>query len=127
MAVLKNQTPFNNYNNFYFLFQFNFHLCNNENEVAVSILSKYKMSKKIKDPEKELITAYEFARRKGVEPPAVYYRINKTKEIGTISIGKRRSVIDWEKFKHIEFPNKDRFKPIEEPAPEHETEAINLG
>lgn len=85
------------------------------------------MSKKIKHPKPELITVYEFAERKGVQPQAVYYRIKNTKDIETITVGKRRVAIDWGKFKHIEFPNKDRFKPIEEPAPEHETEAINLG
>lgn len=61
----------------------------------------------------ELISVYEFAERKNVQPPAVYYRIKTTKEIEVIMIGKRKA-IDWKKFGHIEFPNAERFKHSEQ-------------
>jgi hypothetical protein len=50
----------------------------------------------------ELISAYTFAERKGVKNTAVYYRIKKG-EIETTPVGKF-NLIDWEKYKHIEFP-----------------------
>lgn len=74
----------------------------------------------IEEPQPELISVYEFARRKGVEAPAVYYRIKETFQIRTVKIGKRIA-INWEQNKHIEFPNKDRFKKV----PEQTTELAN--
>lgn len=68
----------------------------------------------------ELISAYEFAERKGVQAQAVYYRIKVTKEIETVKIGKRIA-IDWEKFSHVEFPNAVRFIKDEDELSEIET------
>lgn len=57
----------------------------------------------------ELISAYQFAERKEVSNVAVYYRINTTKEIETVAVGKRK-YIDWNKYQHFEFPIADRQK-----------------
>lgn len=53
---------------------------------------------------KELISAYEFAKRKGVSDTAVYNRM-KTGVIVTETIGKHR-YIDWNKYNGITFDEK---------------------
>lgn len=55
---------------------------------------------------KELISAYDFAKRKGVTNTAVYNRMKgDTPEIVTETIGRHR-YIDWNKYSHISFDEK---------------------
>lgn len=64
----------------------------------------------------ELISVYEYADRKGVQPPSVYYHIKTVGDIEVVMIGKRKA-IDWNKFQHVEFPNALRFVKSEEENP----------
>lgn len=50
-----------------------------------------------------LIGPYTFATRKKVSYNAVYDRI-KSGEITTVPVG-RRNLIDWKKYKHVQFPH----------------------
>ncbi len=59
-------------------------------------------------PFPELVSPYTFAERKGVKNTSVYYRIQQG-EIKTIPVGKF-NLIDWEKYKHIEFPHAEKIK-----------------
>ncbi len=56
----------------------------------------------------ELISADQFGERKNVSGTAVKMRI-KSGEIETIPLGKF-NFIEWERFKHIEFPHAERYK-----------------
>lgn len=57
-------------------------------------------------PVPDLISAYQFAARKNVSNTSVYRKIEKG-EIETINIGKYQ-FIDWDKFKHVDFPHATR-------------------
>lgn len=69
----------------------------------------YKNFKFIKQKSQNLVTVYKFAQLKGVSNVIIYYRINKTKEIETIKIGKRL-FIDWDRFKDFKFSKADKQK-----------------
>lgn len=59
---------------------------------------------------KELISPYVFAERKGVSATIVYRKI-KEGFILTEKVGKT-SYIDWNKYNHIEFPKSNGTRPL---------------
>jgi uncharacterized protein YqhQ len=56
----------------------------------------------MQETEIEYVSAYTFGERKGVSSTAVYLRVNKG-DIEITMIGKQK-LIDWNKFKDVEFP-----------------------
>lgn len=60
--------------------------------------------------DKELISAYEFAKRKGVSPTIIYRHIKEHKTIDTQLIGKAH-YIDWNKYSHVTFNSPLAGKP----------------
>jgi hypothetical protein len=62
----------------------------------------------MKDTQPEYVSAYTFGERKGVSAMAVYGRITKG-DIEITMIGKQK-LIDWDRFKDIEFPQSVKIK-----------------
>jgi hypothetical protein len=62
----------------------------------------------------ELISAYQFAERKGCKSQAVYVRMAKG-DITFIFVGKTK-YIDWKANEHVEFPHSEKIRANKEAA-----------